>query len=187
MSHGKSKDSPNFSEYEAVLHKISEFSKRVSSEYAHELNCEKGCAQCCVSGLQVLPVEAAYVQEGLKSQSAISASPSQKSFCEFLDTSGACQIYSFRPLVCRTHGLPLKMASFESVPSSLSLRVLNDDVVTCQLNFVTDQTPASQDVLSDLQVQRLLHVVNARFCESNQISEPLSRVPLTRDVLLKDS
>ena len=119
--------------------------------------------------------------------SAISASPSQKPYCEFLDVAGACQIYPFRPLVCRTHGLPLKMDSLESVSSSLSLRILNDEVVTCQLNFVTDQDPAPQDVLNDLQVQRLLHVVNARFCENNQISDPLRRVPLTRDALVKDS
>ena len=187
MSHRKTKRQPDFSEYEAVLHKIGSFSKKVSSQYAEELNCKKGCSQCCVAGLEVLPVEAAYIQQGLAAQGPSDSLSLRGSYCDFLDVSGACQIYAFRPLVCRTHGLPLKMESLEPVSKSLSLRVLNDDVVTCHLNFLTDREPAPADVLSEIQIQALLHVVNVRFCQTHQIQDPLRRTPLTHAALGKDS
>jgi uncharacterized protein len=187
MSELKPKSGPDFFEYEAVLRKVSVFSQKVTAKYADELNCQRGCAQCCVAGLQVLPVEAAYVQQGLLGENEISVQPADSPYCAFLDGSGACQIYEYRPLVCRTHGLPLKIESTGPLSGSISLRILNDDVVTCQLNFVTDTDPAPQDVLNEIQVQRLLHVVNARFCEKNQIKAPLERVALIPGALGKDS
>lgn len=187
MSHRNTTRQPNFSEYEAVLQKIGSFSRKVTAQYAQELNCKKGCSQCCVAGLEVLPVEAAYIQQGLATQGPFDPISLQGSYCDFLDASGACQIYEFRPLVCRTHGLPLKMDSLEPASKSLSLRVLNDDVVTCHLNFLTDREPAPEDVLSEIQLQALLLVVNVRFCETHQIKDPLRRTPLTHAVLGKDS
>ena len=102
-----------FKNYESVLEKVASFFDGVMSEYGNEMNCQKGCAQCCVGGLEVLPVEAEYIKKGiglLKNAPVPGPSPAH---CHFLDGNGSCQIYEFRPLVCRTHGLPLKVSEEE--------------------------------------------------------------------------
>ncbi|MBN2800919.1 MAG: YkgJ family cysteine cluster protein [Deltaproteobacteria bacterium] len=75
--------------------------------HAGRLRCARGCHACCLDDLSVLQVEAdrildeapALLAEGL---------PHPPGACAFLDAQGACRIYSARPYVCRTQGLPLR-------------------------------------------------------------------------------
>jgi len=63
--------------------------------------------------------------------------------CVFLDQEGACKIYPYRPLICRTHGLPLLYPILEydeggkeQVPEEPQWQLFY-----CDLNFqgVTDE------------------------------------------------
>jgi hypothetical protein len=81
------------------------------------ITCRAGCADCCrrfsvtaleaeviVEGLASLPAEA---REGLAAR-AIGGDPG---VCPALEGDGRCAIYAFRPILCRTHGLPIRFAS----------------------------------------------------------------------------
>ena len=66
-----------FKEYRAVLNKVAEFSERIFAAHQNEITCHKGCSQCCVDGLSVLPIEAQYIQAGLREEPIISVQKKQ--------------------------------------------------------------------------------------------------------------
>ena len=67
--------------------------------------CRSGCADCC-RNLTVWPVEFAAILEDLRSAGFPTPVFDEGASCGFL-REGLCQIYPFRPLICRTHGLPI--------------------------------------------------------------------------------
>ena len=69
------------------------------------LRCAKGCAACCVDNLTVFQVEADRIRA--EAGPVLKLEPAARGQCAFLDESGACRIYTARPYVCRTQGLPL--------------------------------------------------------------------------------
>jgi Fe-S-cluster containining protein len=52
--------------------------------------------------------------------------------CGFLDADSGCQIYPFRPIICRTHGLPLVYWHEDSDPPGYG-------VIFCDKNFEAGQ------------------------------------------------
>lgn len=71
------------------------------------LKCERGCSQCCVDGLSVFEIEARHIEHHFGSLLE-SGRAAEEGGCAFLDGAGGCRIYSCRPYVCRTQGLPLR-------------------------------------------------------------------------------
>ena len=74
--------------------------------------CQKGCAYCCHSQVAVSKLEAEYIAS--KTGRALLKSPNQAMVseqycdpvkpCPFVDSVDmSCAIYSYRPLLCRTH------------------------------------------------------------------------------------
>jgi hypothetical protein len=170
-----------FQEYRAVLTKVDAFTAPLWRKFENEINCKPGCSQCCTAGLTLLPVEAAYIEAGHeKSLDGADGSPGRVSnaHCPCLNAEGMCAIYDRRPLVCRTHGLPLKIADAETQRAPGTLRVLGEDTVTCSLNFDSGKRPPAGDVLDAAKVVQLLWVVNARFCADQGIHNPNERVPI---------
>lgn len=72
----------------------------------YKLKCQKGCCACCRDHLTVTQGEAALIRE--KFPDVLLEKPHPSGACAFLDETGACRIYSARPYICRTHGLPLR-------------------------------------------------------------------------------
>ena len=104
------------------------------------MDCASGCADCCHTELTVTAIEAAAVTE------AVAALPSEirarlrsatvvkTGRCVALDDDDRCSIYSGRPLVCRSHGAPIRLRDARSLPV----------VQCCPRNF-RDAGPASAD------------------------------------------
>lgn len=72
---------------------------------AGQLNCGLGCTDCCIDDLNVFAIEADRIRQDYPEVLRQQASPVGR--CAFLNQAGACRIYSARPYVCRTQGLPL--------------------------------------------------------------------------------
>jgi len=172
-------------EYLAARAKIDEAAAAIAVRVQDDLACERGCHQCCVEGLTVLTVEAEAVLAHLE-EHGLSAPPAPPpGGCVFLDETGACTIYEARPVVCRTHGLPLQMGEREASESAggsagRPLRVLGD-VEVCGLNFTT-RAPAADEVLDAERLAALLLVVEQRFRANVGLEGAWERVSL-RDVL----
>lgn len=79
----------------------------LSLQHATRLQCRRGCVGCCVDDLSVFEVEASVIQRHHADLLA-NDEPHPPGRCAFLDPAGACRIYTHRPYVCRTQGLPLR-------------------------------------------------------------------------------
>jgi Fe-S-cluster containining protein len=77
--------------------------------------------------------------------------------CAFLEADGACGIYGLRPLVCRSHGLPLQFKDFGEVEGDEA--VFRD---VCYLNFRNQDISnlPDQDVLNLDTLNTILAMLN---------------------------
>jgi hypothetical protein len=92
-----------------LVHLHQEVERKVATLEAvlsERLRCGARCAGCCLDDLSVLQIEA----ERIRSSAAelLRQAPHPPGACAFLDPAGQCRIYTYRPYVCRTQGLPLR-------------------------------------------------------------------------------
>lgn len=165
---------PLLAEYLAAREKIDTAARAIAARRASDLACTRGCSSCCVAGLEVLSVEAFALQEHLDAHGPSRPPAPSPGSCAFLDEDGACTVYEARPVLCRTHGLPLRLA--EPRTGARAFRVL-EDVEVCALNF-TEAKPAPADVLDGERLSALLLVVEQRFRAAAGLEGPYERIPL---------
>jgi hypothetical protein len=110
---------------------------------AGQMRCGPGCTQCCRARPRVLGVEAdriagalARLEPAVRERVRAQADdPEHADWCALL-VDGRCSVYDERPLLCRSHGLPL--AAVDDGGEAV--------VDWCQLNF-TAAAPAKASVL----------------------------------------
>lgn len=98
----------------------------LEKEHKRHLSCKCGCDLCCMD-YNIFPVEFYSILKELQEQKFKPHSfPAKKesNSCVFLKDH-KCSIYRLRPIICRTHGLPLLYTND------------NDEweLSTCELNF----------------------------------------------------
>ena len=148
-------------------------------ERAHEgqLECRPGCVGCCVN-LTVFPVEYFSMVERLGEAGIRGLNRHVESACAFLE-EGLCQIYWARPVICRTHGLPVAFLNDDAETPEMS-------VSFCPRNFAR-ATPESLDFNAEntLDLDALngeLYEINGQFVlERPELGlAATDRIPLTR-------
>lgn len=140
----------------------------LAARHREVLRCAPGCADCCRL-TSVLPLEAgvlasalAGLDPGLRARVRENVAGD---LCPLL-VDGRCAVYRERPIICRTHGLPIGYADAESSTLSVS---------ACPVNFPDEVQLAVSDLL-------LMDDYNHRLCELSRAVGPLVRVPLA-DIL----
>ena len=122
--------------------KIDAFFTRVETRHGGDMQCGTGCSDCCHTRLTVTGVEAEAIRAHLVTWEAprraalsanVTAGPVNR--CSALDPAGRCLIYEARPVVCRSHGAPIRMR-IDSLPV----------VQSCYRNF-TQVTPDADCVI----------------------------------------
>ncbi len=116
-------------EYRKLRLNIDKEIKRLEELHGADITCHPGCTACCVN-LTVFPVEFFAILEDLKETSSLNSNLrfDETVPCVFLNEQGLCRIYSFRPIICRTHGLPiLFLDESREAPAW--------EVSFCELNF----------------------------------------------------
>jgi len=101
--------------YGALAAKVDVFFDRVLDAHRAEMQCGSGCSDCCSVRLTVTLVEAATIAAALAEMAeeargtiaarAVASGPER---CAALDADHRCSIYAARPLVCRSHGAPIR-------------------------------------------------------------------------------
>lgn len=136
---GKADDSgvPDASDpnYLALRAAVDAHAERVLA--SHDLACQPGCTACCRQDLSVTVVEADAVFTWLRAHGAPPQDGSRTVIdghgrfdelsggqdCSFLAAGGLCGIYPVRPIICRSHGLPLEIGgAVDCCPLSLPLQ-----------------------------------------------------------------
>jgi Fe-S-cluster containining protein len=80
--------------------------QQLEAVHRQRLQCARGCAECCMDDITVFTVEAQYILHHC-AETVQHGEPGPPGACAFLDVTGHCRIYAWRPYVCRTQGLPL--------------------------------------------------------------------------------
>lgn len=185
-------------QYNLFINEVDALCRRLYKIHSKHLLCRKGCFSCCTD-ISVLAVEAYAILMGFPSMipenknseaeeenlSDFSGSnTSKQNLCAFLDQDGACRIYPFRPLICRTHGLPLLylMEEYDTDGERVQAAVPQWQLFYCDLNFqgITEDhwekvfTP--EDVLDMEEWNRRLVEINEKFRGSIDGSSYLAAV-----------
>ncbi len=105
--------------YGLLTDRVDAWSAERTDRFGSRLACTEGCAGCCQRALSVTALEAAIIGGWLDEHGLAEPRPGEayvdplavldesEGACVMLDEAGRCRIYAVRPLICRTHGLPL--------------------------------------------------------------------------------
>lgn len=99
-------------EYKNLIFKVDKTCQELEKVYRKHLLCKPGCSQCCEVERTVCSIEAYFIEQQLLSLSVQKIRRLRKLYknndttCPML-LRNRCVIYIVRPLICRTHGLPI--------------------------------------------------------------------------------
>lgn len=108
--------------YRQLCDKVDDFFTRVETRHRDQIQCDRGCYDCCDVRLTVTAVEAAAVRaawQRLSDERRADVRATWRedaSACAALDRDGRCAVYQGRPLVCRSHGVPIRLVDHRSLP-----------------------------------------------------------------------
>lgn len=114
-----------FEQYLLLRNKIDSLSKKLEVKHSKYMKCKAGCDMCCMD-YSVFPLEFHSILKDLESYDSkpqINKNGLEED-CIFLNKH-KCAIYKSRPIICRTHGLPLLFMNDGG----------NWELSACELNF----------------------------------------------------
>lgn len=145
------------------------------------MECRSGCSDCCRARLSISRVEETLLRRGLAQMSesvrhelARAARDEDREMCPALDSRGRCRVYAWRPLICRSYGVPLRRR--REVP------LVNPPIIdVCDKNFRNTRlkTLPVADVLDQTDLDAAVAEIDAQYCEQNGL--PIGeRVPIAQ-------
>lgn len=155
-------------QYADLLARIESLFGEIQSRHASAMKCGLGCHSCCKPKLTIGPLEAEKIRRGLAGDAERLASlraleaadPFKGKRCTFLTAEGGCGIYELRPLVCRSHGVPLQFKDLDAGSRDDAPRLRD----VCGLNFVGQDIGRleSKDVMNLDTLNTLLALLTQR-------------------------
>ena len=138
------------SRYEQLSARVDAFHRRVRRAHPGALTCHAGCSMCCHQHLTVIGFEFKRIVAAVAALSAPQLSALAQRLgagredprCPLLDAAGRCLTYEVRPMICRSHGVPIEVGE----PSVRDV---------CPLNFVDGPDIEGLDDSLVLDVDRL--------------------------------
>jgi Fe-S-cluster containining protein len=115
-----------FDKYQKIRGEVDASCKKLHAAHSKYTKCAKGCSDCCMN-FSVLPVEFHAILDSIKNKEIQTSDPDKPDGCLFL-IHNVCGIYHERPVICRSHGLPILHMNNSGDNWELSV---------CPLNFTT--------------------------------------------------
>ncbi len=114
-----------FNDYKNLVGKIDKHADSLEDKHKKFMKCKNGCDLCCMD-FSVFPLEYHFILNEIETDKTLPVLESnvKEGVCSFLKNH-SCTIYKHRPIMCRTHGLPLIYANDEGEP----------ELSACELNF----------------------------------------------------
>ena len=92
-------------QYRELRERVDRMAGELEATHKNQMVCAPGCCDCCTN-LTVFSVEFEAIRQDLQQAGVTELPFDADASCGFL-RDGLCSIYAFRPIICRTHGLPL--------------------------------------------------------------------------------
>lgn len=167
--------------YRALVEKVDGMCRKIQGAHADDIACRRGCDSCC-RHLSLFPVEAVALRlslermndPALQSRIRRHASLASGDGCPLLD-HGTCLMYDHRPLICRTHGMPLLVEKDGKAA-----------VDYCPMNFRAVSSLEREMIIDLEQLNRTLVLINRVFVE--QVFETgglLDRLPMSQALAME--
>ncbi len=169
--------------YLQLVNRVDQLCKSTEEILHAHLSCTEGCSSCCRT-ISLFPVEAAAIS------AAVAALPEEYAenvrhhategregdICPLL-FENRCLIYAFRPIICRTHGLPILFTDQGE-----------RRVDYCPKNFQGCKTLPGSAVIDLDRLNKLLVAVNALFVSQKDSEvDTVERISIIEAVLGKIS
>ncbi|MGQ7868870.1 YkgJ family cysteine cluster protein [Sunxiuqinia sp. sy24] len=147
-----------FEKYHQLRNQVDQLSEQLSGLHQNHMACKKGCDLCCMD-YDVFPIEYEAMKEALQNKQ-VDMQKSIDGSCIFLKDH-MCQIYEQRPIICRTHGLPLLFMNDEQWELS-----------ACELNFTEfdDEDFTTENTFPLDKFNSKLFLLNQVFLKENNLS-----------------
>jgi Fe-S-cluster containining protein len=145
--------------YYQLVSKVDALCRVIQDVLAGQITCSEGCSSCCTA-ITLFPVEAAALNAALEvlpeaRRAAILRHVAEHAGgerCPLLEDH-RCLLYAARPIICRTHGLPIIYSEGAERKADC-----------CPLNLMDGAQPVSGTAIIDLdRLNTLLVAVNALF------------------------
>ena len=111
------------SRYPELAAKVDAFFTRVQARHGDQMRCGSGCHHCCHVRLSITRVEADAIRAEIatwpverKTRLTANAAAAATDRCPALAPDGLCLVYAARPIVCRSHGAPIRMRDERALP-----------------------------------------------------------------------
>lgn len=164
--------------YRQLVARVDSLCQGIEKALREHITCSEGCSTCCTA-ITLFPVEAAALNMALEIMPAEEAADIRRHVSEHaagercpLLHHHRCLLYAARPIICRTHGLPilytendqqrvdccpLNMEQCESLPGSvvIDLDRLNSVLVAVNALFLS-QTDTPADLPERLSIAEAL-------------------------------
>ncbi len=156
--------------YLSLYKRVERTAESIEARYSEHIACRPACSECCRAGLTVVLVEAVVIGESLGiSEERILLQAGQppiteQGVCSMLTDEGTCRIYKHHPILCRTHGLPLRYGE--------------NEIMLCYKNFLADD-PHESAIIDMQDINTRLFNVNLDYCRKRGLN-PMSRVAIDR-------
>lgn len=158
-------------EYHILIKEVDGAVTDMAELHGDQLRCKPGCCQCCTIS-SVLEIEAAIVRQAVARLDADVRESIRhyraKTPCPFLVDS-LCVIYESRPLICRTHGLPIAYIDHEQEAIEVSV---------CPLNFSANYAFGRDELFFIDNFNTRLGELNYSYCTAKGL-DAKSRVAIT--------
>lgn len=164
--------------YQNLIVRIDALASGIVNQLQSSLTCHAGCSSCCTE-ITIFPVEAAALSAALDSLPLEEAAAIRKQVasnagnkhCPLL-LDERCLLYESRPVICRTHGLPILFTENN-----------HQRLDCCPRNTLDCESLPGTAVIDLDRMNTLLVAVNSLFLkESGFNSESLQRVTIVEAV-----
>jgi uncharacterized protein len=168
--------------YHALVSKVDSLCGEILHTCADAIYCRKGCDGCCrrfsvfwVEAVNLAQAVGSLPKEQMKYLRNRAGALSGHDVCPLLE-DGACILYAHRPIICRTHGLPI-----------LIRQGANVQVDYCPKNFRNIETLPGSAILDLDRLNETLAAVNLLFVSRyfDGRGPPTVRLTISEALMLK--
>ena len=166
--------------YKQLTTRVDALCNAIVAALGERITCSEGCSSCCTS-ITVFPVEAAAMREALENLPDQQAEEIRRHIAEHAGDERCplllhhrCMLYESRPIICRTHGLPIIYTTDGRLSSDC-----------CPLNLTETESVSGSSVVDLDKLNTLLVAVNSIYMSQTESSETEVRVTIAEALVTR--
>lgn len=168
--------------YRNLIARVNELCSSIEQALQGQLTCSEGCSSCCAA-ITIFPVEAAALRHALEELPASEATAILRHVeerasgeCCPLLSDQRCLLYEARPIICRTHGLPILFSEDN-----------RQRLDCCPLNPVSLESLSGPQMINLDRLNLVLVAINALFLKQIQArSDQPERLTIAEALLRRE-